>query len=176
MDRSNILILWVIGLAILTYIILKEKPTTNSEHFINVGPQCNVSNKNERSKCSRDDDVLSKSKSCTSCSNEPLLPILEPLHNMREIVKQIILLEDHLFQKSKRCEDCICKHFLTIEALSEEAITLDKDKKHFDYLETLPDRVREIQKMYIAKKDTCEVAQELRNIRKEMMVKSFTFF
>jgi hypothetical protein len=134
------------------------------ENFLNVGPQSPIKHYD------------SPSSSCSSCSNNKLLPILEPLHNMREISKQLILLEDHLFQKSKRCEDCICKHFLTVEALSEEAITLDKEKQHQEYLEKLPDRIRNIQKMYLSKKDNCEVAQELRNIRKEMMVKSFKFF
>lgn len=43
---------------------------------------------------------------------------------MREIIKQCVLLEDHLFQVQKRCKDCVRKHFLTIEALAEECVTL----------------------------------------------------
>lgn len=152
MRNNNVLVLYAIILVFITYLIYQN--TSSQENFTN----------NDSTKCS-------------SCSTQQLLPILEPLHNMREISKQIILLEDHLFQKSKRCEDCICKHFLTIEALSEEAITLDKDKQHRDYLESLPDRIRAIQKMYLNKtNDICDVAQELRNIRKEMMTKSFGFF
>ncbi len=186
MRNNNILILYVLGLAFVTYLIFKERKEHAQENFLNVGPQSPINDLNKPScnigdggSCFRNDNntTVVASKNCSSCSNEKLLPILEPLHNMREISKQIILLEDHLFQKSKRCEDCICKHFLTIEALSEEAITLDKEKQHRDYLETLPDRIRTIQKMYLSKKkDTCDVAQELRNIRKEMMVKSFKFF
>lgn len=57
-------------------------------------------------------------------SKRTLLPVMRPAQNMREIVKQMILLEDHLFQQCKRCPDCIRKHFLTIEGLAEECGTL----------------------------------------------------
>lgn len=57
-----------------------------------------------------------------------LLPVLRPTHNMRDIIKQLALLEDHLFQPQKRCVDCIRKHFLTIEGLAEECTTLCKPR------------------------------------------------
>lgn len=53
-----------------------------------------------------------------------LLPIMDPRFNLREVCKQLTLLEDHLNQPRKRCPDCIRKHFLTIEALLEEAVSL----------------------------------------------------
>ena len=71
-----------------------------------------------------------KDGGCVSLSGKKLLPVLDPCFNMREICKQCILLEDHLFQTEKRCTDCIKKHFLTIEALGEEAITLDKENEY----------------------------------------------
>lgn len=55
-----------------------------------------------------------------------LLPVHEPLYNLREMAKQMVLLEDHLLHPRKRCMDCIRKHLLTIEALAEEAATLAK--------------------------------------------------
>lgn len=55
-----------------------------------------------------------------------LLPVLRPCQNMRDIIKQMVMLEDHLFHPQKRCKDCIRKHFLTIEALAEECTTLCK--------------------------------------------------
>lgn len=112
-----------------------------------------------------------------TCSNNgtKLLPILNPKFNLREICKNSILLEDHLFQKGKRCEDCIKKHFLTIEALAEEAITLDKKGECREYYD-LPDKVRELEKEYIDGKDHNGVAQKLRQIRKGMMQKCFTEF
>jgi hypothetical protein len=117
------------------------------------------------------------SATCKSCTD--LLPVLDPMYNMREICKQLILLEDHLFQKEKRCHDCICKHFLTIEALAEEAITLDKHQKYTE-LNDIPTKVRKITKKYITNhKDTAQhaiTAQELRELRKSMMQKSFNYF
>ncbi len=48
-----------------------------------------------------------------------------PIYNLREIAKQHILLEDHLAHPYKACSDCIRKHLMTIEALAEEATSLD---------------------------------------------------
>ena len=53
-----------------------------------------------------------------------LLPVMRPAQNMREIIKQCIMLEDHLVQPRKRCPDCTSKHMLAIEALAEECGTL----------------------------------------------------
>lgn len=113
------------------------------------------------------------SEKCTSCNS--LLPVMNPLFNMREICKQSILLEDHLFQKEKRCHDCICKHFLTIEALAEEAITLDKEHQHPE-LQKIPTEIRSISKEYLNNQDKQDLAcgqagQRLRKIRKSLMTK-----
>lgn len=55
----------------------------------------------------------------TSCSS--IDPVSDPRYNMQQIVKQSILLEEHLANKNKRCRDCITKHFLHIIGLAEEA-------------------------------------------------------
>jgi hypothetical protein len=61
---------------------------------------------------------------CTahSCGAED--PVSEPDYNMRQVIKQSILLEEHLTQTKKRCRDCQIKHFLHIEGLVEEAMML----------------------------------------------------
>jgi hypothetical protein len=132
-------------------------------------------------------DKISKCMSCTSTqsgsnrckSTGPLLPVMEPRFNMREICKQSVLLEDHLFQKEKRCHDCIIKHFLTIEGLAEEAITLDKEHKYPE-LNDIPPKIRKIEKKYIDNykdpKQPAIIAQELREIRKNMMQDCFDAF
>lgn len=51
-------------------------------------------------------------------------PLSDPAYNVKESIKQSILLEEHLAQKQKRCEDCSVKHFLHIIGLLEEAIWL----------------------------------------------------
>jgi hypothetical protein len=65
-----------------------------------------------------------------SGNNKQLLPILNPAFNLREVAKQMILLEDHLEHQGKRCGDCCIKHSLTIEALLLEAKTLDSEGKY----------------------------------------------
>lgn len=61
---------------------------------------------------------------------QPLLPVMDARFNLREMVKQMILLEDHLFQARKNCPDCVFKHMMAIEALAEEAVTLDDDQTY----------------------------------------------
>lgn len=118
--------------------------------------------------------VCSTKKGCAE--NKNLLPVMNPLFNMREVCKQCILLEDHLFQTKKRCNDCIKKHCLTIEGLLEEAITLDKENKHgLDKL-GLPDKFRAIEKRFLQGDDPVNVAQSIRQIRKPLMNKYFDQF
>ncbi len=102
-----------------------------------------------------------------------LLPIMNPLYNLREICKQIALLEEHLNQPRKRCPDCIRKHFLTIEALFEEAISLDKEFKYGEHLDGKAQDIRNLQGAWIDTKDTegahevyLMIAQALRQLRK----------
>ena len=102
-----------------------------------------------------------------------LLPIMSPLYNLREICKQVALLEEHLNQPRKRCPDCIRKHFLTIEALFEEAISLDKENKYGEHLDGKAQDMRDLQGAWLDSKDTDQahevylmIAQALRQIRK----------
>jgi hypothetical protein len=61
----------------------------------------------------------------TGCKMDP---VSDPKYNMQQIVKQSILLEEHLANKKKRCRDCITKHFLHIIGLAEEAQMLATNK------------------------------------------------
>lgn len=107
---------------------------------------------------------------------EKLLPVMSPVFNMREICKQCILLEDHLSHTEKRCTDCCIKHFLTIEALAEEAITLDKKTEMDKTIHTLPQTVRDLQKLWYEdpEKNAHAVSQKLREIRKQFQIDSFS--
>lgn len=103
------------------------------------------------------------------CGEDNLLPIMDPMYNMREFCKQSILLEDHLTHARKNCTDCKTKHMLTLEALAEEACTLDKENTYKDILLPLPDKCRKLQKRLYAGEDQHLIAQEYRKIRKELM-------
>lgn len=114
------------------------------------------------------------SKTSMPKDSDKLLPVLDPVFNLREICKQSILLEDHLSQPEKRCTDCCVKHFLTIEALAEEAVTLDKQKEHHK-LEHLPAKIRELQKLWFQDptSNAHTVSQKLREIRKVYQIDCF---
>ena len=107
--------------------------------------------------------------------NESLLPVLDCRFNLREICKQCILLEDHLSHDKKRCYDCCIKHFLAIEGLSEEAVTLDKTASYKGLLKEIPDKVRGIQKFWYEnpEKNSHEASQMLRELRKDFQQKVF---
>lgn len=115
-------------------------------------------------------------KTSTTLVTNRLLPILDYKYNIREITKQCILLEDHLINKEKSCYDCIIKHFLAMEALAEEALTLHKNLKQESTLNLLPTRIRELQKLWYSNptKNSITVAQKLRQLRKEYMEDSFS--
>ena len=88
-----------------------------------------------------------------------LLPIMDPLFNLREACKQSALLEDHLNQPRKRCPDCIRKHFLTLEALFEEAVSLSSEDPPWA---GWAERVRGWAGEWAGGRAPFEVAQELR--------------
>ena len=71
-----------------------------------------------------------KEKGTGSCSStcDSIDPVSDPRYNMQQIIKQSILLEEHLTNKNKRCRDCITKHFLHIIGLAEEAQMLATNK------------------------------------------------
>lgn len=114
-------------------------------------------------------NIIPKSKS------DKLMPILDPKYNMREICKNMLLLEDHLFQRKKRCKQCIKKHFLLIEAFAEEMITLDNKKEHKQYYD-LPDKIRDIERNFLNNADMEDIAQQLRVIRKDLTKDCFGNF
>lgn len=106
-------------------------------------------------------------------NNTDLLPVLDSRFNLREICKQCILLEDHLTHEQKRCKDCCIKHFLALEALCEEAITLDNND--FMNIQTLPQQIRQIQQKWYENpsNNSHQCAQLLRNLRKNYMENTF---
>lgn len=59
-----------------------------------------------------------------------------PAYNMKNVIKQSILLEEHIAEKNKYCVSCIVKHFNHIIGLCEEAVWLaEKDVSKYPYLE-----------------------------------------
>lgn len=119
---------------------------------------------------------------CGNLSSK-LFPIMDPRFNLREAAKNMILLEDHLFQEGKRCQDCILKHCLTIEGFLEEGVTLDVKGEYSQQLKKAFDEFREIFKEIVDKKksdsltndDCMKIAQNIRKVRKPLCQNYATF-
>ena len=97
-----------------------------------------------------------------------VLPLMDPLFNLREAAKQLILLEDHLAHPSKQCEDCIRKHLLAAEAFLEEAVTLDSEGE-MPSLASLPGLVRGVWTAVQDGVDLPQVGQAVRSLRKKLV-------
>lgn len=104
--------------------------------------------------------------------SDTLLPIMEPSYNLREICKQLVLLEDHLFHPRKRCPDCIRKHLLFAEGLAEEAVTLNPDALARESTAGLADQIRRLWTQFqdVAEfNDYEDIAQDVRALRKGLV-------
>lgn len=105
-----------------------------------------------------------------------LAPLMEPEFNIREVTKNMILLEDHLFHDDRRCPDCVRKHCLTIEAFLDEAFSLDKSGKYTPILKQVSMDFRDISTSILkccdeGLKDTecSQLGQRVRDVRKKLM-------
>lgn len=122
--------------------------------------------------------ITRNGKGCVWCMALPhysdgcIHDLTHPLYNAREASKQILLLEKHLFDPKERCTDCIRKHFLTIEGLIEEAVTLDRGKA-YHFIHTMPPKIRRLEKAYVDGIAPDKVAQGLRVVRKQLVEHSF---
>lgn len=96
-------------------------------------------------------------------------PVSDPRYNVREVCKEMILLERHLTLPNQDCQDCIRKHFLTIEALLEEALTLGADPVLARVLIETHTGWRLLQRQWVSKQvSPPDLAQAIRKIRKAM--------
>lgn len=96
------------------------------------------------------------------------MSLTDPLFNLREIVKQMILLEDHLSHPYKLCPDCVRKHILCIEGFAEEAVSLDQEGTWLPLTEGLADMARLWMEQFTDGRPPKEIADDLRVIRKQL--------
>ena len=99
--------------------------------------------------------------------HEAMQPLMDPLFNMREMCKEFTLLEDHLNQPDMQCQDCINKHLMKCEALSEEAISLDKQGQ-YPFIAEIPNLVRGWHEHILDGQPLEDLAASVRSIRKEL--------
>lgn len=93
--------------------------------------------------------------------------------NLREIIKQMILLEQHY--SINPCLECMLKHLLTIEALTEEAATLDNAKQVYQDLKDIAMLVQKhihiLTNPSVHKINFLDMQHELRSLRRAIMQK-----
>lgn len=97
------------------------------------------------------------------------LTLMDPEFNLREMAKQFILVEDHLFHPSKHCPDCIRKHLLFAEALAEETTTLDKQGIWVALVEDIAEHCKGWIENLADGEEPLAVAHEIRVIRKKLV-------
>jgi len=109
-------------------------------------------------------------------------PVSDPRYNMQQIIKQSILLEEHLTNKNKRCRDCITKHFLHIIGLAEEAEMLATNQiEKYPLIKESVVLYNELFKIWIKNKNLNNnnddyilyCTDKLRNHRKQLIVLYF---
>ena len=110
-------------------------------------------------------------ESCTKSGCDSIDPVSDPKYNMHQIIKQSILLEEHLSNKNKRCRDCITKHFSHIIGLAEEAVMLAcSDVTSYPHMSECPDFYNKLFKKWLNDTSTSlEVCGELRVMRKKLI-------
>jgi hypothetical protein len=99
------------------------------------------------------------------------MKITDPLFNVREILKQMVLLEDHLLHEYKLCPDCIRKHLLTVEAFAEEGVSLagDSDPAGSRILSSMAENARRWMQLFHDQNPefpSSALASEIRRLRK----------
>ena len=106
----------------------------------------------------------------------PATNLSTPEFNVKEITKQLVLLEDHVADDDKFCMDCIRKHLIMTEALSEEAVALNPQSKWVPTVKKLDAQARTWLHKYATGKnkvDRIKLGKELRNTRKELVDKLY---
>lgn len=103
---------------------------------------------------------------------EHLQAIFDPLHNARQIAKELTLLEDHLVQPPQHCPDCIRKHLLRAEAYADEAMGLDEEGAFVDTFGDVQQALRGAAREYLQvgsdRRGRQALAQRVRKVRKVM--------
>lgn len=155
-----------------TYGMFNNNDNINDKNDINDNDKINYKNDIN----DKNNNINDKNKCDIKKCGDNLHPILDPKYNMREASKQCLLLEDHLNNSKKRCIDCIKKHFLMVDGLLEEAVSLEKDN---DLRETYRNRYLEwvkLEKEYVndIRNDKMDnISKKIRTFRKPLMEEYF---
>lgn len=96
-------------------------------------------------------------------------PLNSAEFNLREIAKQMLLLEDHLTDSEKFCVDCIRKHMMMIEALADEAVQMDPSSHYTAECRTSSVLARRLLALFTDGTSSVSLAKAVRKKRKELV-------
>lgn len=118
----------------------------------------------------------SNNHKCTSCAG--LDNLSDPVYNVKEVIKQSVLLEEHLTQKNKRCQDCSIKHFYLITGYITECVSLAGSRVHeYPLIEECVGYYQGLFDEYLNHRweeaKLLEIADKLRAMRKKLVAAYF---
>jgi hypothetical protein len=186
-ETFAIILTIIISTSIIVWVINKNRGLdVNYNNLIEINSSnISKSKASDASKSSKESNASKSSKAvgdkCTTTC-DALDPVSDPRYNMQQIIKQSILLEEHLTNKNKRCRDCITKHFLHIIGLAEEAEMLATNQiEKYPLIKESVVLYNELFKIWIKNKNLNNnnddyilyCTDKLRNHRKQLIVLYF---
>lgn len=100
--------------------------------------------------------------------------VTNPAYNMKNVIKQSILLEEHLAEDRKYCKQCCAKHILHASSLAEEALMMaGSDEAKYPLMKESIDFYENVYKVWSENRDNDKVRKhlcsKLRDWRKKLM-------
>jgi len=169
-DRNKIIVMVILILAILIifgviiYKITRESKQLNQlNHDTTAHP--------EEYKGGLLNSCNNKNNSNTECQ---INVDTDPVDNIKNVVKQSLLLEEHIVEKKNVCHECIITHFLHSIALLEEAVKIaNKNVRKYPRLEETYNLYKELFEEWSKNKQNPEslqnISEKLRDNRKKLM-------
>lgn len=149
-DRTIIQYTLIAQIAILLILVIMFVNSVKFRRF-----NYKKSEMNNNGQCSKD--------TCGAIDN-----VNDPAYNMENIVKQSILLEEHIAEKNKYCLSCIVKHFQHILGLAEEALWMaGKDVNKYPYLKESEEFYQGLFDSWVSNRNNDDVKVEVLNKLRE---------
>jgi hypothetical protein len=105
-----------------------------------------------------------------------LYPLRHPMYCAREAAKHCALLEDHLADPHRRCNECCRKHMLMVEGFLEEGMLMDRHQKYQHILAPAIASTRRTVERFVRGEQPAVLAQQFREIRKPLSDAGFEYF
>lgn len=115
-----------------------------------------------------DTKELTNNGQCSKDTCGAIDNVNDPAYNMQNIVKQSILLEEHIAEKNKYCLSCIVKHFQHILGLAEEAVWMAGQELHkYPYLHDSMGFYQSLFELWVNNRENDKVKTEVLNKLRE---------